>query len=105
MPSTDDSLHQLDGKMYSNVGDPRMRSMQVTPVLGIPRGHIGRVEIIGYAIMILGQSKPASPKELRYPQKQRLQFGFREGGGFFPSHLRDSVTLPFVHQVGHHFHS
>ena len=27
---------------------------KVTPVLGIPRGHIWRVEIIGYAIMRLG---------------------------------------------------
>lgn len=26
---------------------------KVTPVLGIPRGHIWRVEIIGYAIMIV----------------------------------------------------
>lgn len=26
---------------------------KVTPVLGIPRGHIKRVEILGYAIMII----------------------------------------------------
>ena len=26
---------------------------KVTPVLGIPRGHIARVEILGYAIMII----------------------------------------------------
>eukprot|EP00913_Durusdinium_trenchii_P003014 g2786.t1 len=26
---------------------------KVTPVLGIPRGHIGKVEIIGYGIMIV----------------------------------------------------
>ena len=58
---------------------------KVTPVLGIPRGHIARVEILGYAIMIIMglvyisfplyvmATKPFSGHQLRVPCEWRAK--------------------------------